>query len=114
MNLHLQSKSNTKVHKFLALFWYACILRLTISTLVLCKECRPACFPFNSWLSFQRLCCLLWGLQGSGAGDGANGILQHKTNFKANVPVDVCDKSVVTFLNFEQNVKNVKPTVQYV
>jgi len=23
----------------LALFWYACILRLTISTLVLCKEC---------------------------------------------------------------------------
>ena len=28
-------------------------------TFVLCKNI--AYFPFNSWLSFQRLCRLLWG-----------------------------------------------------
>ena len=34
MNLHSLSKANTKqrVHKFLDLFWYVCILRLAIST----------------------------------------------------------------------------------
>jgi len=38
--LHSPSKSNTKkeiVHKFLALFWYVCILRLTISTPHMCR-----------------------------------------------------------------------------
>ena len=52
------------VHKFLALICYVRVLRLAISTP---HTCRPtlknvAYFPFNSWLSFQRLCRLLWGL----------------------------------------------------
>ena len=30
-------------------------------TCVLCKECGVAYFSCNSWLSFQRLCRLVWG-----------------------------------------------------
>ena len=62
MNLHSPSKSNTKyiVYKFLALFWYVCILRLDTSTHVYFAK-NVAYFPFNSWFSFQRLCRLLWG-----------------------------------------------------
>jgi len=40
-----------------ALFWYVCILRLAISTHVY----YVAHFPFNSWLSLQRLCRFSWG-----------------------------------------------------
>jgi len=62
MNLHSPSKSNTKwiVHQFLALFWYVCILRLTIFIHVYFAK-NVVYFPFNSWLSFQRLCRLLRG-----------------------------------------------------
>jgi len=42
-------------YKFLALFWYVCILRLAISTRVYFAK-NVAYFPFNSRLSFQRLC----------------------------------------------------------
>jgi len=38
-----------------------CLLRLAIFTRVLCKECSQYFFSVNSWLSFQRLCRLLWG-----------------------------------------------------
>ena len=44
----------------MALFLYDCILRLAISTHVYFAK-NAAYFPFNSWLSFQRLCRLLWG-----------------------------------------------------
>jgi len=57
--VQVKHKIKSRLYKFLALFWYVCILRLAISTRVLCKEC--SLFPFNSWLSFQRLCRLLWG-----------------------------------------------------
>ena len=62
MNLHSPSKSNTKqiVHKFSALFRYVCILRLAISAHVYFAK-NVAYFPFNCWLSFQRLCRLSWG-----------------------------------------------------
>jgi len=45
------------LHKFLASFWYVCLLRLAISTHVglLCKGCSQFIFPFNSQLTFQRL-----------------------------------------------------------
>jgi len=43
MNLHPPSKSNA--NKFLALFWYVCLLRLAISTCVLCKECSLCYIP---------------------------------------------------------------------
>ena len=49
------------VHKFFSSFWYVYLLRLAISTCVLCKDYSRCYFPFNSWLSFQRLCRLLWG-----------------------------------------------------
>ena len=39
---------------------YVCILRLAIFTHVYFAK-NAAYFPFNSWLSFQRLCRLLWG-----------------------------------------------------
>ena len=43
------------------IFWYVSILRLAISVHVYFAE-NVAYFHFNSWLSFQRLCRLLWGL----------------------------------------------------
>ena len=50
------------VHKFLALFWYVCLLRLVISTRVyFANNVANSIFPINSWLIIQRLCCLLWG-----------------------------------------------------
>ena len=52
------TRSSIHIIKFLALFWYVCILRLAISTNF---AKNVAYFPFNSWLSFQRLCHLLWG-----------------------------------------------------
>jgi len=42
------------------IFWYVSILRLAISIHVYFAE-NVAYFHFNSWLSFQRLCRLLWG-----------------------------------------------------
>ena len=64
MNLHSPFKSNTNssLHKFLASFWYVCLSRLPFPhpCRLLCKECSQFSL-FNSWLSFQRLCCLLPG-----------------------------------------------------
>ena len=57
INLYSPSRSAQIVHKFLASFWYVCLLWLAISTRILCKECSQYYFPFNSGLSFQRL----WG-----------------------------------------------------
>jgi len=53
--------TDKSVYKFLALIWYVCILRLPISTHVYFAK-NAAYFSFNSWLSFQRLCRLLWAL----------------------------------------------------
>jgi len=53
--LHLLSSSNTKVHKFLALF---CMFLFYDWTFWLVDTLHE---NFNSWLSFQRQCCLLWG-----------------------------------------------------
>jgi len=50
----------TIAHKFFALFWYVCILRLAISTHVYCAK-NATYFLFNSWLRFHRPCRLLWG-----------------------------------------------------
>ena len=58
--VQVKHKINSRLHKFLALFWYVCFLRLAISTHVYLAE-NAAYFHFNSWLSFQRLCRLLWG-----------------------------------------------------
>ena len=56
----VQVKHKINSNKFLALFWYVCILWLAISIHVYFAK-NVAYFPFNSWLSFQRLCRLLWG-----------------------------------------------------
>jgi len=60
MNLHFQVKHKINSTQIRGLFWYVCILRLDISTHVYFVQ-NVAYFPFNSWLSFQRLCRLLCG-----------------------------------------------------
>jgi len=62
MNLHSPSKSSTKINS-------TQILGFILIMFVFCDWPFPhvyfaknaAYFPFNSWLSFQRLCRLLWG-----------------------------------------------------
>jgi len=56
----VQVKHKINSIQILGLFWYVCILRLVISTHVYFAK-NVTYFPFNSWLSFQRLCRLLWG-----------------------------------------------------
>jgi len=47
---------------FILICLYFTVLRPGISTHVYFAK-NVAYFPFNSWLSFQRLCRLLWGLR---------------------------------------------------
>jgi len=66
MNLHSPSKSKQKINstqilRFILICFYFTSLRLAISTHVYFAK-NVAYFPFNSWLSFQRLCRILWGL----------------------------------------------------
>jgi len=61
MNLHDRPSKTQIVHKFLALFWYVCLLRLVISAHVyFAKNVANSILPFNSWLSFQR-CVVFYG-----------------------------------------------------
>jgi len=49
------------VHRFLALFWYVCLLRLAISTYVyFAKNVVNSILLFNSWLSFSD-CVVFYG-----------------------------------------------------
>jgi len=49
------------VHKFLASFWYVCLLWLAIPHVYFAKNVAYNIFFLNFWLGFQRLCRLLWG-----------------------------------------------------
>jgi len=56
----VQVKHKINNIQILGFILICCILRLAISThLYFAKS--VAYFPFNSWLTFQRLCRLLWG-----------------------------------------------------
>jgi len=56
----VQVKHKINSTQILGFILMVCILRLAISTHVYFAK-NVAYFPFNSWLSFQRLCRLLWG-----------------------------------------------------
>jgi len=58
--IHYPSQTKT-VHKFLALSWYVVFYTWPFPLVYLGKNIVNIIFPFNSWLSFQQLCHLLWG-----------------------------------------------------
>ena len=68
MNLHSPSKSNTKQQYIISwlyfdtLIFYDCPFPFVYSS----KNAANIIFPFNSWLSFQRLCRLLRGYSSVG------------------------------------------------